>query len=153
MVIGVLAAGIISEFTFRIQGNTYSRDPQTIELVIPAGTSENVTQGKNLFPASQDFVVGDTLLVKNEDSVTQTLGPLVIPPGSSASMKLNQAGNTSYTCSFQPSKQYGITVQQAITFSMRIQASLLAGLPLGMLVGVYSLIVKPVKPKVTSPGV
>ena len=35
------------------------------------------------------FVVGDTLVVKNEDSVEHQLGPLWIPAGSSASMPLN----------------------------------------------------------------
>lgn len=149
-VIGIVLAGVFSEASFRLQGNTYSRDPQTIELVIPAGTFASVNQGKNVLPASQVFVLGDTLVVKNEDSVTQSLGPLVIPPGSSASLVLNQVGNLRYTCSFQPTKFYGIQVQQAITFAMRIQASLLAGIPLGLLMGVYSLVIKPVKSKAKS---
>jgi hypothetical protein len=147
IVIGVVAASAISELAFRLQGDTTSRDPQTIQLVIPAGISAKVAQGQSVLPAGQVFVVGDTLQVKNEDSVTQTLGPLVIPPGSTASMKLDQAGSLSYTCSFQPTKYYGIEVQSALTFSMRFEASLLAGLPLGVLLGVYSLVIKPIKPK------
>jgi hypothetical protein len=151
MVIGVIAAGVISEVSFRLQGETISRDPQTVYLVIPAGTSEKVAQGESTLPAGQVFMVGDTLVVKNEDSVTQTLGPLVIPPGSSASMELDQVGGVSYTCSFQPAKYYGITVQQGLSIGMRIEAALLAGLPLGMLLGVYSLLIKPLKPKNTTP--
>jgi hypothetical protein len=85
--------------------------------------------------------------VKNEDSVTQTLGPLVIPPGASASIQLAQIGNMSYTCSFQPTKYLGIQVVQALTFWMRLEGALLAGIPLGILIGVYSLVVKPFKPK------
>jgi hypothetical protein len=153
LVIGVIAAGVISEVTFRIQGDTVSRDPQTITLVIPPGTSAKIAEGQSVLPAGQVFMVGDTLLVKNEDSVTQTLGPLVIPPGASASMKLDQVGNLSYTCSFQPTKYYGIDVQQGLSFGMRLEAALLAGLPLGMLLGLYSLLVKPLKPKsATSPS-
>jgi hypothetical protein len=110
-----------------------------------------VAQGESTLPAGQVFMVGDTLVVKNEDSVTQTLGPLVIPPGSSASMELDQVGGVSYTCSFQPAKYYGITVQQGLSIGMRIEAALLAGLPLGMLLGVYSLLIKPLKPKNTTP--
>jgi hypothetical protein len=34
---------------------------------------------------------------------------------------------------------------------MRIEAGLLAGLPLGMLLGIYSLLIKPLKPKDTPP--
>lgn len=149
MVIGILAAALISEVSFRIQGDTTSRDPKTILLVIPPGTAEKVAQGQSVLPAGQVFMQGDTLKVKNEDSVTQSLGPLVIPPGTTASMKLDQVGSLSYTCSFQPTKYYGIDVQQGLTLGMRIEASLLAGLPLGVLLGVYSLLVKPLKPKST----
>lgn len=151
LVIGIVAAAIFSEVTFRLQGSSSLRDPQTIQLVIPPGTSAKVAQGESVIPAGQVFVVGDVLEVKNEDSVTQTLGPLVIPPGSSASMKLDQVGNLSFTCSFQPSKYYGIEVQQALTFGMRLEASLLAGIPLGMLLGVYSLVAKPLKSKAKAP--
>lgn len=147
IVFGVLAAAVISEVTFRLQGETTSRDPQTILLVIPAGTAIKVAQGQSVLPSGQVFMLGDTLQVKNEDSVTQTLGPLVIPPGASASMKLVQVGSLSYTCSFQPTKYYGIEVQQGLTLSMRVQAALLAGLPLGVLIGIYSLVIKPLKPK------
>jgi hypothetical protein len=151
LVIGLVAAAIISEVTFRLQGETTSRDPKTILLVIPAGTATKVAQGQSVIPAGQTFMVGDTLQVKNEDSVTQTLGPLVIPPGTSASMKLDQVGSLSYTCSFQPTKYYGIEVQQGLTFGMRLEATLLAGLPLGVLLGVYSLVIKPLKPKTNTP--
>jgi hypothetical protein len=151
IVFGVIAAAVISEISFRLQSGTTSRDPRTILMVIPAGTAAKVAQGQSVIPAGQVFMVGDTLQVKNEDSVTQSLGPLVIPPGTSASMKLDQVGSLSYTCSFQPTKYYGIEVQQGVTFGLRFEASLLVGLPLGVLLGVYSLVVKPLKPKTKTP--
>jgi hypothetical protein len=146
LAIGLIAAAIFSEVTYRLQADTTSRDPTTVQLVIPAGTAARVAQGQSVIPAGQTFMVGDTLQVKNEDSVTQTLGPLVIPPGATASMKLDQVGSLSYTCSFQPTKYYGIEVLQGLTFGMRLEASLLAGLPLGVLLGVYSLVAFPLKP-------
>ena len=145
--IGVLLAAIGSELAFRLQGETSSRAPQTIELTIPAGTAAKVAQGQSVLPASQTFVVGDTLLVHNQDSITHNLGPLVIPSGSSASLKLDQAGNLDYTCSFEPTQYYGIDIQAALTLGTRLEASLLAGIPLGVLLGVYSLVVIPLKPK------
>ncbi len=150
IVIGIIAAALFSELTFRLQGDTTSRDPKTIQLIIPPGTAAKVAQGQSVLPTGQVFMQGDTLEVKNEDTATQTLGPLVIPPGATASMKLDQVGRLSYTCSFQPTKYYGIEVQQGLTFGMRFEASLLAGLPLGVLLGVYSLLVKPLKPKSTT---
>jgi energy-coupling factor transporter transmembrane protein EcfT len=149
MVVSVIAAAVISEVGFRIQKNTLSRDPTTVIIVIPPGTAAKVAQGENVIPAGQVFVQGDTLEVKNEDSVTHTLGPLVIPPGTTASMKLNQVGSVNYTCSFQPTKFYGITIQQGLSFGLRFEAALLIGLPLGMLLGLYSFLVIPLEPKTT----
>ncbi len=147
IVLSILIAAVISEIGFRLQKDT-SRDPTTVVLVIPPGTAGKVAQGQSVIPAGQVFVQGDTLEVKNEDSVTHTLGPLVIPPGTSTSLKLNQVGSVNYTCSFQPTKYYGITVQQGLSFGLRFEAALLAGLPLGILLGLYSLLVKPIKPRV-----
>ena len=151
LVLGILLAAVGSELAFRLQGNTSSRAPQTIELVIPAGTAAKVAQGESVLPASQAFVVGDTLLVHNQDSVTHTLGPLVIPSGTSASLKLDQVGNLDYTCSFQPTRYYGVDIQPALSLVMRLEASLVAGIPLGIMLGLYSLVVFPLKPKEKAP--
>jgi hypothetical protein len=151
LVLGILIAAVGSEVAFRLQGNTSSRAPQTIELVIPAGTAVKVAQGESVLPASQTFVVGDTLLVHNQDSVTHTLGPLVIPSGTSASLKLDQVGNLDYTCSFQPTRYYGVDIQPALSLVMRLEASLVAGIPLGIMLGLYSLVVFPLKHKEKAP--
>ena len=63
LLIGILLAGIGSEVAYRLQGENTSRAPQTIELVIPAGTAQKVAQGQSILPTSQTYVVGDTLLV------------------------------------------------------------------------------------------
>jgi hypothetical protein len=147
MGIGLVAAFFFSEIGFRLQNDTTSRDPTTVTLVIPAGTAAKVALGQSVIPAGQTFVLGDTLVIKNEDSVTQTLGPVVIPAGSTATMKLDTVGSVRYTCSFQPTQYYGIEVQQGLSFWMRMEAAILAGLPLGVLLGVYSLIIVPLKPK------
>lgn len=147
ILIGILLAAIGSEVAYRLQGENTSRAPQSIELVIPAGTAKKVAQGESILPTSQAFVVGDTLLVRNQDSTTHNLGPLVIPAGSSASLKLEKAGNLDYTCSFQPTQYYGLDIQPALTLITRLEASLVAGIPLGILMGVYSLVLIPIMPK------
>ncbi len=151
ILISVLIAGVISEIGFRLQKGTTSRDPTTIVLVIPPGTSAKVATGLSVVPAGQVFVQGDTLEVNNEDSVTHTLGPLVIPPGTTASMKLDQVGSVNYTCSFQPTKYYGITVEPGLSIGLRVEAAFLAGIPLGILLGLYSLLIKPLNQKTSGP--
>lgn len=146
LAIAILLAGLGSEVAFRLQGIKSSRGPQMIVLVIPAGTAAKVSHGQSVLPANQLFVAGDVLVVRNEDSITHTLGPLVIPAGSSANMKLGQAGTLSYVCSFEPSKYFGLEIQPALTMTTRIEAALIAGIPLGLLIGAYSLVAFPLKP-------
>ena len=147
MLVGILIASVVTEVGFHLQGKTFSRPPKTVTLVIPEGTTAKLAQGENVIPSDMTFVVGDTLLVRNEDSVTHTLGPLVILAGSSASLRLDQAKNLVYTCSFETTKIFGIDVHEALTLSTRIQGFLLAGIPMGFLLAAYSLVAWPLKPQ------
>jgi len=97
-------------------------------------------------PDSMIFVVGDTLLVKNNDTANHQLGPLWIPAGSSASLSLNDAQSYTYSCSFQPGQYFGIDVHEALTLGTRLYGILYTGLPLGIVIASYSLIM-PVKKK------
>jgi hypothetical protein len=145
--LGIIIAGLFSELAFRFFGNNTSRAPTRIELVIPAGTAEKVAQGEVVLPAQQIFVVGDTLVVHNEDQIAHTLGPLFIPSGSSASLKLDKPENMVFACSFEPTQYFGLDVREALTFSTRLEGILIAGIPMGFLLALYSLILWPLKAK------
>jgi len=151
--VGILIVIPLSELGFTMQGNTSSRPAKTIVLNIPPGTSNKVAQGTSVLPQDLSFVLGDTLVVHNQDSVAHTLGPLFIPAGSSASLTLNQIGNLSYVCSFQPTKYQGLDVQEALSLTTRFEGIFIAGFPLGILFALYSLILRPLKKKAPSPGV
>ncbi len=142
---GILVAIPISELAFYLQGNTTSRPAKTVVLDIPPGTSAKVAQGVSVLPQNMIFVLGDTLVVNNGDSIAHTLGPLFIPPGGTDSMKLNNIGNLSYICSFQPTKYQGLEVQAALTLATRLEGIFIAGIPLGILAALYSLILRPLK--------
>ena len=145
LAVGFLLGTLFDEIAFRFEGYTTSRPPKTVVLTIPPGTSLQVASGTSVIPANMVIVVGDTLLVRNQDSITHTLGPLVIPPASSAKMTLNQIGNLAYTCSFEPANYFGLTVQEALTPGVRLEGIVIAGVPLGAVIGLYSLIVWPLK--------
>jgi hypothetical protein len=144
LIIGLLAAGLVSEVGFYLQDTT-SRPPKTVEIVIPLGAREMALRRESVLPESMEFVVGDVILVRNEDTVAHTFGPLYVPAGSSSSLTLDQAENLSYTCSFQPTQAFGLDVHEPLTFSTRLQGILLAGLPMGVLLAVYSLVAWPLK--------
>lgn len=148
LAVSTSAVWLISEIGIRLQGESAARPPQTVELVIPAGTAAQVESGEDPpgIPDEVAFVLGDVLLVRNLDQVAHTLGPLLIPPGSSASMPLDQADNLALTCSFKPSQYLGLDIKPPTTLSTRLIALLFAVPPTAAMLYVYSLLAFPFKP-------
>ncbi len=148
LVAGLVFGSLLAEIPFMFLPHI-TRPPERITLVIPPGTAQEVAQGQQppSIPANMEFVVGDTLVVKNEDSVQHQLGPLFIPPGTSASMPLNVSQKYAFECSFVPTKVFGIDVTEALDMGTRLSAILFGGLPMGMLLAVFSFVLWPVKKK------
>lgn len=144
--LGVLIAGITSEVSYQVLKRE-NREPQRIELVIPAGTADKVAAGEAppSIPANMNFVVGDRLVVVNQDNVDHQLGSLWIPPGTSASMDLKTEESFTFECSFQPSKYLGVEVHPAVTLLTRLSGIFFAGVPMGMLLALYSVVLSPKK--------
>ena len=145
LLIGLALGAAISEIPFIFLQET-ARPPQEVVLTIPLGTAEQVARGEQppSIPPDMIFVVGDTLIVKNDDAVDHKLGPLWIPANSSAQLPLGQVENLAFECTFQPGKYFGLDVHEPLTISTRIFGIIFAGLPMGVLIALYSLIV-PVK--------
>lgn len=151
MLLGVLIAAVTTEITFQLLKRE-NREPQQIEMIIPAGTAQEIADGKAppALPDEMNFVVGDTLVVVNQDIVDHQLGPLWIPPGTSASLNLDTEQKYILDCSFQPAKVFGIDVLQPVTLGTRLTGILFAGFPLGTLFAVYSSLITSDKKKVVS---
>jgi hypothetical protein len=147
LVIGLVIGIAINEITFMFLRQT-ARPPKVIELIIPNGTAARVARGETppTIPDSMTFVVGDTLVVKNDDSANHELGPLWIPAGSSASLSLDAVQSYAYACSFQPGKYFGLDVHEPLTLTIRLYGILFSSIPSGALIALYSLIM-PVKKK------
>lgn len=150
-VLGFLIAIGINEFTFVFMKSEAGRGPQRVELVIPVGTADKVARGQSepTLPDKMVFVQGDTLVVKNDDSVTHRLGPLLIPSGTSASLVLEDASLLTYSCSFQPTQYFGLDVREPVTSFTRVSGIMFAGFPLSILFVLYSLLLWPLHPKQT----
>ena len=148
VVVGLTIGAAITEVPFFFLRET-ARAPMEVLLAIPAGTAELVARGEQppSIPASMKFVVGDILVVNNEDSVDHKLGTLWIPANSSARLALNEKENMAFDCSFQPDNVLGLEVYEPLTLSTRILGILSTGLPLAILFALYSLVL-PVKKKI-----
>ena len=143
---GLLIGVTVSEVPFLFLRET-ARPPREIVLSIPAGTSAQVARGERppSIPENMTFVVGDTLVVRNEDSADHKLGPLWIPANSSAQLSLDQEENLAYECSFQPGKYLGLDVRQPLTPRTRLFGIFYVALPMAILFALYSLVVTPKK--------
>ncbi|HET6595113.1 MAG TPA: hypothetical protein VFG81_05795 [Anaerolineales bacterium] len=146
ILIGLLIGALVSEIPFLFLRET-ARPPREIVLTIPAGTSAKVARGEQppSIPENMTFVVGDTLVVANEDSVDHKLGPLWIPANSSAQLSLDQEENLAYECSFQPGNYFGLDVHQPLTSRTRLYGIFYVALPMMILIALYSLVLTPKK--------
>ena len=151
LLLGLLIGAAISEIPFLFLRET-TRPPQEIILAIPKGTAEQVARGEQppSIPENMIFVVGDTLLVRNEDTVDHKLGPLWIPANSSAQLSLEQEESLAYECTFQPGKYFGLDVHEPLTIGTRIYGILYIALPMAILIALYSFVI-PSKKKENAP--
>lgn len=142
LLIGVL----ISEVPFLFLRET-ARAPREIVLTIPAGTAQQIARGEQppSIPENMTFVVGDRLVVKNEDSVDHKLGPLWIPANSSAQLPLDQEESFAYECTFQPGQYFGLDVREPLTPGTRLYGIFYVALPMAILIALYSFIFTPQK--------
>lgn len=152
LIIGLVLGAAISEIPFLFLRET-ARPPQDVLLTIPVGTAEQVARGEQppTIPSDMVFVVGDVLVVHNDDVVDHKLGPLWIPASSSAQLPLGQEENLLFECSFQPGNYFGLDVREPLTPQTRIFGIVYAGLPMGILIALYSFIM-PVKKNENAPA-
>lgn len=88
------------------------RKVQTIELVVPAGTSQRLVEGQvvTVMPARLELRVGDTLLIRNEDSSDQSVGPYFVKAGGEIRLTYGKAGQFEGYCPLTEGKRYAIVV-------------------------------------------
>lgn len=142
LLLGLLIGVMVSEVPFLFLRET-ARAPREIILTIPAGTAEQVARGEQppSIPENMTFVVGDRLVVNNEDAVDHKLGPLWIPASSSAQLSLDQEENLAFECSFQPGNYFGLDVRQPLTPRTRLFGIFYVALPMMILISLYSLVI------------
>lgn len=141
ILVGIILAGVMSELTFLFLRRGQDRAPETIVLTIPPGTAEMVAQGQTppSIPSDLEFVIGDTLEVRNRDSADHQLGALFIPAGATANLSFSEVQDFAFACSFRSDQYLGLSVREPLTWSTRILGIMSAGVPLGLLIGLYSI--------------
>ncbi|MBI4674935.1 MAG: hypothetical protein HY741_25115 [Chloroflexi bacterium] len=138
---GPLFIGAISVLAWFMLAGSITRGPGRIEYVIAAGTAQRIAAGEavSALPAKAVFVVGDVLVLRNEDTVNHNLGPFWIPAGTTISIPLDRASTLNYLCTAHPSGYIGLEVRPQNSWLLTLVPTLLLGVPLG---GVLALIIR-----------
>ncbi|WP_322791330.1 hypothetical protein [Bellilinea sp.] len=144
LLISSVFAFAVSEVSYQLVKDQSERPPQVVEILIPAGTAQQIANGEN-GPALPEmkFVEGDTLVVRNLDDVSHQLGPLWVLPGSSSRMTLDRPSQYTMECSFQQTRSLGIDVLARAKASDRVFGIISIGFPTWILLWLYTLVVKP----------
>ena len=146
--ISLIGVFVLSEIAYAILQEGEDKLPMEVVLVIPDGTAEKVAAGEEEpnIPDEIIFIQGDTLRVDNEDQVPHQLGPVFIPAGSSASLKMDEAENFEYSCSFRPTQYLGLNVREATTLNIRLIALGYVTPATAIFIFLYSLVIYPLEP-------
>jgi hypothetical protein len=86
----------------------------THRYTIPAGTSARLAAGEpvDIMPTRLVVHVGDRLVLHNEDSVTQQMGPLTVAAGGVVEMKFARTGTIEGTCTMNTEGTAKIVIKE-----------------------------------------
>jgi plastocyanin len=89
-----------------------SGEPATYDYLIPAGTAARAAAGRpvDVVPQHLDVKVGETIRVRNQDSVGAEVGVFFVGPGETVSMKFTKAGVLRGKCTIHRSGEFTINV-------------------------------------------
>jgi plastocyanin len=107
LVVAVALAGMA------LTGCAADPQPQTVEIVVPAGTQDRLAAGEEVvvMPARLELRVGDTLFIRNEDDVVQSVGPYSVQPGGEMQLTYGAPGTYEGYCPLSEGERYQIVVE------------------------------------------
>jgi hypothetical protein len=95
-------------------GGEKPRDPETIEIIVPAGTQDRLAAGEKVvvMPARLEFRVGDRIFIRNEDDVAQSVGPYLVEAGEEMLLQYGAPGVYEGYCPLSEGERYEIVVTE-----------------------------------------
>jgi plastocyanin len=89
-----------------------SGKPANYDYFIPAGTASQIAAGRtfNIVPQHLDVKVGETIRIRNQDTVGAEVGVFFVGPGETVSMKFTKRGVLRGKCTIHRSGEFTINV-------------------------------------------
>lgn len=118
---------------------------QRVLVPIPAGTAERIAAGTaasavDLPPAAVGLAEGDTLVVRNDDSVVHRVGTWWISPGAVLELPVRALDAGVFSCTFHPGGTLSLSVARPEGPVSVILPALLLGVPFGAVFGVVGVV-------------
>jgi len=106
----LFVAGVLAVLTLSACGGDSTA--RTIEIVVPAGTQELLDAGEKVavMPDRIELRVGDTLVLRNEDSVRQLVGPYLVDAEDERQFSWGSPGTFWGYCALSENYRYEIVV-------------------------------------------
>ncbi len=140
VLVGPAITGVFGLIAWMVFSEHLARPPQRIEYVIPLGAAARVAAGEAIpsIPASAVFLVGDVLVVNNQDQADHQLGPFWIPSGTAIAIPFERPSAINYLCTIHPSGSVAFQVRSRDSLERIALPTLLFGLPLGGVLGLIT---------------
>jgi hypothetical protein len=135
LAVGVLAAWALSLLWWLLLEPAQARSNQS-ELVIPEGTAAAIARGEPapFIPNSLELDRDRELVVINEDVAPHRVASWTIPPGGRATISSTDEEGQ-FTCTIHPGGVLGYSIDERPPILTTAWASLLLGLPVGLVFG------------------
>ncbi len=88
--------------------------PRVYDIVVPLGTQDRLARGEtvSLMPTRLEFKVGDTLRIRNDDTVAQTVGPYRVQAGTQFELKYSMPGQYGGVCALSKYSRFEIVITE-----------------------------------------
>lgn len=141
--VGLVVGLVLGVAATLASGGFEERPPEIVFVAIPAGTAERIARGEATSPIPSDLRLrpGDTLVIRNDDVVGHAFGGYAIAAGTAFVLPVGAADGGRFVCSFHPSGTLALEVDGPVSPAGIAVASLLVGLPIGLLLGALSLLI------------
>ena len=143
---GAVAACFVAAWVISLAWWVLLPEARTVVLEVPAGTASAIASGEavSVIPETLMLRSGDTLVVRNDDVVTHTIGSNWLPPSTTVRIPVDSAllAGPQVICSIHPSGVLGLAAPARPGIATTALPTLLAGVPVSLSALVAMLLVR-----------
>jgi hypothetical protein len=133
LVLGFVIGALLTAVAWTAFGAEPVGPPRDVQLVIPAGTAEQINAGgPTVIPSQIRLIEGDRLVLVNQDVVDHTIGGWQVASGMTLTILADVPATSIFTCTIHPSGNLGLVVSARPGLAEAIVLTILVSVPIGL---------------------